>query len=53
MKKRLTLTLPAETILYIKAKAKERNITASQLVEEVLLKFLAQEEAEEKLRKVS
>ena len=41
--------MPVETI----AKAKERGITASQFVEEAFLKFIAEEEAKENLKKVS
>jgi hypothetical protein len=54
MKKRLTLTLSVEVVKYIKTKAKERKITASRFVEELLLDFIANEEKEqEKLKKVS
>jgi hypothetical protein len=53
MKKRLTLTLPVEVVKYIKAKAKERKITASQFVEEIFLNFIAEKEAKNKLKKVS
>lgn len=53
MKKRLTLTLPVEVIKYIKVKAKERKITFSQYVEEIFLKFIAQENVQENLKKVS
>ena len=53
MKQRLTLTLPIEIISYVKAKAKERNITVSQFAEELFLKFCAEEEAKNKIKKVS
>jgi len=53
MKKRLTLTLPVEIIKYIKDTAEERGITASQLVTEMFLQFIAEEESKEKLKKVS
>ena len=53
MKKRITLNLPAEVINYIKTNAKERGITASQVVEEWFRKLIAEEEAKSNLRKVS
>ena len=53
MKKRLTLSLPVELIKYIKDTAKERGITASQLVTEMLLQFIAEEESKKKLKRVS
>jgi predicted DNA-binding ribbon-helix-helix protein len=54
MKKRLTLTLPTETIKQMKEMAKRRNITVSQLVEDIILKFIAEDEAEEvRLKKLA
>ena len=53
MKKRLTLTLPVEIIKYIKDTAKEKGITASQLVTEKFLQIVAEEESKEKLKRVS
>jgi len=50
--KRLTLALRVETVRFIKDTAKVRNITASQFVEEVLEKIIA-EEAKDNLKKVS
>jgi hypothetical protein len=53
VKKRLTLTLPVETIKYIKAQAKAQKITASQFVENIFEEIIANEEkAERKLKKV-
>jgi hypothetical protein len=53
MKARLTLTLPKEVIAFVKAKAKERNITVSQYAEEIFLKYISEYEAKENFRKVS
>ncbi|MES2107596.1 MAG: DUF6364 family protein [Bacteroidota bacterium] len=53
MKKRITLDLPVETIKYIKKQAKAQKITASQFVENAFREFIANEEAENKLKKVS
>ena len=53
MKKRLTLTLSVEVVKYIKAKAKERKISVSQYMEEILLLIISEDKAKEGLKKVS
>ena len=54
MKKRLTLTLPAETIKQIKEMAKRRNLTVSQLIEILIVKGVAEYRAEEaSLKKIA
>jgi metal-responsive CopG/Arc/MetJ family transcriptional regulator len=44
MKGRLTLTLPKEVVRYIKDVAKAKGITASQVVEDLFLDFIAEDE---------
>jgi predicted DNA binding CopG/RHH family protein len=53
MKKRITLTLSADIVKYIKTEAKKRGIPESQLVEEAFLEIIAREEVKDKLKKVS
>jgi hypothetical protein len=53
MKKRLTLDLPPEIVSSIKKTAKERNMTVSQFMEELFLKYIAEEKFQTNLKKVS
>ncbi len=53
MKKRLTLTLPIDVIKTIKEMAKTRNMTASQFVEQIFRDFIAEQESQNNLKKVS
>jgi hypothetical protein len=53
MKKRLTLDLPPEVVSDINQTAKERNMTVSQFMEELFLKYITEEEFQTNLKKVS
>jgi len=54
MKKRITLTLPVETVKYIKEQAKAQKITVSKYMENIFDQIIQRgEEAENKLKKVS
>jgi len=52
-RKKITITIKEETMLWLKAKAKDRNITVTQLAEELFNRFVDELKAKERLRKVS